>query len=66
MTYIVDLRTHVCCWCGALSSDTRVIECPCCGLDTCAECVRLSDEGTVCYHTTPRQRRVVTRQDWWA
>lgn len=61
---VVNLAARFCGWCGVDSDSTRVIECPACGCDTCRECVRLMDEGCVCDHTTPRQRGVVTRQDW--
>lgn len=62
--YIVDMRSRVCRWCGATDEDTRVIECPACGHDSCHECMRLMDEGTMCQHTTPVARQVVVSQDW--
>lgn len=62
--YIVDMRSRVCRWCGATDEDTRVIECPACGHDTCTECVRLMDDGSFCKHSTPVARQVVVSQDW--
>lgn len=64
MSHVYDLTSFKCMWCGMSSEDTRVFSCPNCGLLTCRECVRLSDEGTYCEHTTAKQRGVVTRQDW--
>lgn len=64
MPYIVDLRARHCVWCGADSDSTRVFECPACGRDTCRECVRLFDDGTLCKHTTPGERNVLTHQSW--
>lgn len=64
MPYIVDLRSRACRWCGATDEDTRIIECPACGHDTCRECVRLEDDGSYCTHTTPVARQVVVSKDW--
>lgn len=64
MPFIVNLAAQQCEWCGIDSDSARVIVCPSCGRLTCHECVRLLDEATVCKHTTPGERRVVTRQDW--
>jgi hypothetical protein len=64
MPYIVNLAARRCGWCGIDSDSARVIECPACGRDTCHECVKLFDESTLCKHTTPGERHVLTRQDW--
>jgi len=64
MPLIVDLKAFACSWCGMSSDDVRVVQCPSCGLLTCYECVYLFDGGTECKHTTPKERGVLTRQDW--
>lgn len=64
MSHVVDFSTVNCHWCGMSSNDARVIECPACSRFTCMECVRLYDEGTYCEHTTPKERGVLTKQDW--
>lgn len=64
MPVVVDLSAQHCQWCGMNSDDVRVFTCPACGRLTCYECVRLQDEGTYCAHTTPKQRKVLTHQEW--
>lgn len=64
MPYVVDLRARHCEWCGVDSDSTHVFECPACGRLTCRECVKLFDESTLCNHTTPGERHVLTSQSW--
>lgn len=62
---VVDFsQVPKCNWCGLEQHHGIVFRCPSCHKHTCRECMWLIDDAMHCKHMTPRERAVVTTQDW--